>query len=425
MLSLMCSVLLGQSAYAVRYRTHPTFQPLTYTNFAHTSQQITEGLPCKWVSTQNRWSDRQKYDLLCTGGDWGTVTVMVDKASKHADQVGRIRLLWRNWDPKVHPAWGESQTAAIFLNFILNNFVPKRFVHEIQHAFWQQSREVWRGRYASMYYNYEQKNGYGLHKLEITGRGTVPEQLPQGLNDSYRQMPKPVAPKGKEIREKAMQVERKYAAPKPQKQQVSVPAPQAVELPVEPIQPQKVEPTPTPPSKPERVRVEPRKPVTRQVKDYQATIRILEDRIEINGLSQGQPLFYNTRLIERSRVDEVLKTRESELKVVAPPIGTDDYRKAADLTEEYTKAVEQSGEELMKEVEGFMLSPDQLSPLLEQDEEKSAPQPKKEIDTQKKNKKNSSKKLPEQPYSPAIPPAKPLVEEKQEKEQYKDTEQAL
>ncbi|MFZ2619340.1 MAG: hypothetical protein WAX89_00505, partial [Alphaproteobacteria bacterium] len=166
-------------------------------------QQVLDNLQCKWVSTAPRHGldERQHYDFLCTGGNWGTVTLMFDKVAvskpQKTEAVEQVRLLWREWDPRVNPVAGEGDVAAAFVRHVNTYFVPQKYAMAVQHAFLGAKRKQWQNQYVTIRTDNELREGYMLHKLTITGRAgeVLNNQNPLRYAQPLPQQNAPVYPK--------------------------------------------------------------------------------------------------------------------------------------------------------------------------------------------------------------------------------------
>ena len=146
-------------------------RPISYTNFDQAQQLAMRDINCKWVSTGRQYTERQKYDFLCTVGNWGTVTLMLDRVKPNSEELGRVRLIWRAWDPRVHPAAGEAQVAGQVLDYIIHNFIPQKHANSVRTAFWGAREREWSGKYVNIGFTRELREGYAIHKLDIIGTG--------------------------------------------------------------------------------------------------------------------------------------------------------------------------------------------------------------------------------------------------------------
>jgi hypothetical protein len=291
-------------------------------------------LDCRWMSTaphgRARYADAQGYDFLCKGGTWGTVTLMYDKGRRE-DSLHRVRLIWREWDPAHHPAGGEANIANIYLGFVVDHFIPQKYAAAVRQAFWSQRSQRWSGRLVNAWYEWERRETYALHRLEITGTGE--DILPQ-VQASLRGL-RPWQP-----------VVRPPAVPAP-------PAPAVPEQAVVPRIP------PAPLARPQRP-VEP--PLT-------VRLRREEGRLQLNALSEGRrlPAALPFPGAAAATAAEVLK-RDSQWEDV--PISGPAYRKALSLTEEYSRAVEDGTvQEYSSDLEGAVPvesapEPPPVSPLV-------------------------------------------------------------
>lgn len=350
---------------------------IPFYTFSQTTQFVQQNLNCKWISTvptkgRSKLENRT-YDYLCKGGTWGTVTLLVD--AKTNDSLGAVKLIWRSWDPAVHPAGGEASSAALFLDFFAHYFVPEKLADDIKTNFWQPKNKKWRTNLVDIQHYYTQEDGYGLHELLVTGKGKA---LPQG---GYQ--PQPAAPQHVEPPVSPPQFTPPVVRPKPQPKPVppklAAPKPVAENLtpaPVAPLKPavetkpkpkprNKIEPKLTP--KP-AVKVPPKPALQAPVtvpQTPETTIRWQGDVLEINGLSNGKRAI-NTGVFDakEGQVFEVLRGTESFLRTQPPPL-TGAYQESIGLTKSFTETVEERGDTLREEVESLILNPSQVGPILD------------------------------------------------------------
>ncbi len=288
-------------AYAGIFDSAKNGKPITFTTFTQAQSSLMQQVPCKWMSKKSFHSDRNKYDFLCTGGNWATVNLMFDKGK--GDDLKKVRLLWRSWDPKVHPAAGEGQQAARFLEFILHNFVPQKHAKSVQQAFWGNKKSTWRGKYVIVKYSYEPKQGYSLHKLEVIGTGKQVESL----------QPKPVI----EVKKQ----------PKDNKTRKTVSIDSLRKPEADVLSSYSNDYIPRSAVKPENA--------------YKATVYVRMGEIEINALSRGKRTIDVLTLPEDKRkqylVSKPIKNISSQFGVTPPPVKTGTYAEAETLTKSYTK----------------------------------------------------------------------------------------
>jgi hypothetical protein len=148
---------------------------IPFTTFEHERQQVMDKLPCKWLSMAGG-SGLDRYDFLCKGGTWATVSLMFDKSPVDANGIGRVRLIFREWPETVHPGGGEAYVAQRYLQHVAGHFISAGVAREIQEAFWQKRDRQWRvGRSVVIGYTYENKGQFALRRLEIVGKGAALE----------------------------------------------------------------------------------------------------------------------------------------------------------------------------------------------------------------------------------------------------------
>ncbi|NBV54757.1 MAG: hypothetical protein EBR79_03490, partial [Proteobacteria bacterium] len=84
---------------------------IPFTNFAKEQQNILNSLPCKWVSQNGRLGrieSNQRYDFLCKGGIWGTISLFLNQSPSFENGISNLRLHYRAWNPEAHPSAGEA-----------------------------------------------------------------------------------------------------------------------------------------------------------------------------------------------------------------------------------------------------------------------------------------------------------------------------
>lgn len=141
---------------------------IEFTTFQDEKNAAIASLPCKWVSVHGNDAS-QNYDFLCKGGNWATVSLMLDEADLTGDGVARVRLLFREWPAEVHPGGGEAYVAQQFLKHVAEHFVPASLAPEIMEAFWNTRSRVWNTRGLKIGYSIEPQGQYVLRRLEIRG----------------------------------------------------------------------------------------------------------------------------------------------------------------------------------------------------------------------------------------------------------------
>lgn len=148
-----------------------------YTSFTEETQSIMQQLQCKWGGMSGPY-DRQRYDFLCQGGAWGTVMLLLDK-SPQPNAISRVRLIWKEWDTRVNPAAAEAYEAAKFLNYVLAHYVSPKDIKKVQDTFWQYANKSYNLNGVKLDYRALQDKKYIIHRLELTGNSKaipMPEQ---------------------------------------------------------------------------------------------------------------------------------------------------------------------------------------------------------------------------------------------------------
>jgi hypothetical protein len=144
---------------------------IPFTTFEAERQQVMEKLPCKWLSMAGG-DGVARYDFLCKGGTWASVSLMFDKSARDPSGIGRVRLLYREWPESAHPGGGEAYVAQQFLQHVSDHFIPANVAKEVQEAFWGTRSRTWRvWDSLTIGYTYENEGDFVLHRLEVLGRG--------------------------------------------------------------------------------------------------------------------------------------------------------------------------------------------------------------------------------------------------------------
>ncbi len=153
---------------------------IPFPTYATEKQSIMDALPCKWISQSGSDADDglrkadgdSRYDFLCKGGNWATVSLMLDTAPGYSNGLSRVRLFWREWPETVHPGGGEAFVAQQFLKHVADRLVPADLSEQVQSAFFgQRSRSWWAGKILHIRYTSEDNRTHIVHRLEIDGLG--------------------------------------------------------------------------------------------------------------------------------------------------------------------------------------------------------------------------------------------------------------
>jgi hypothetical protein len=144
-----------------------TGQVIPFTTLADERQAVLDGLPCKWLAMDTPVQG-ERIDLVCKGGEWGTVTLMLDGAGL-PDSLGRVVLIYRAMDPDQQLGAAEAFMAQRFLTHVVARLVPANVSGKVLESFWQTSSRAWDADGVRIAYTFEKKPGYGLQRLEIKG----------------------------------------------------------------------------------------------------------------------------------------------------------------------------------------------------------------------------------------------------------------
>ncbi|TKW61435.1 MAG: hypothetical protein DI628_02100 [Blastochloris viridis] len=149
-----------------------TQQELAFTTFQQEVNAITQSLPCKWISKEGRLGPsygNARYDFLCKGGDFATVSLYLDKSSGSAQGVASVRLIYRDWVSSANPNAGEAMIAEQFLRHVTGRFIPADQAPAVSDIFWTTKPRKWREGGLEIAYEYDQPRGaaFALRKLTV------------------------------------------------------------------------------------------------------------------------------------------------------------------------------------------------------------------------------------------------------------------
>lgn len=165
----------GQSAeeiQMVRQAPRAVTQAMPFTTYQQEINAAMQALSCKWISMDGRVGPSYgggRYDFLCKGGDWATVSLYIDKGN--GGGVGKVRLLFREWKDQMNPNAGEAFVAQKYLQHAVYRFVPAARAGEVMESFWRSDARTWEEGGVRIKYTLEQEPQYAVHRLEIAGDG--------------------------------------------------------------------------------------------------------------------------------------------------------------------------------------------------------------------------------------------------------------
>ena len=145
-----------------------------FTTFQQEELAVTQNLPCKWISKDGRLGPSYgggRYDFLCKGGDFATVSLYLDKADSAGSGVAKARLLYRDWPVNANPNAGEALVAQQFLQHVAGRFVPASMAGEVMDAFWGKASRKWSQNGVLISFVLEKGPQFNVRKLEIAGTG--------------------------------------------------------------------------------------------------------------------------------------------------------------------------------------------------------------------------------------------------------------
>jgi|GEM_PF-6121369 len=157
---------------------------LPFTTYTDARKQVLAALPCKWVSIDGHVGPSyggKHYDFICKGGDWGTISLFLDKSGGYGDGLGGVRLLYRAWKSQVNPNAGEAFIAEKFLQHVAGHFIPASIAGEAMEAFWGTRSGHWSANDTDVSFSVEDGPQFVIHKLEIKGTASSQVEVPHGL----------------------------------------------------------------------------------------------------------------------------------------------------------------------------------------------------------------------------------------------------
>lgn len=156
---------------------------MSFTTFQQEEQAVANSLPCKWISRDGRLGPSYgnvRYDFLCKGGDFATVSLYLDKADTGGGGVAKARLLYRDWPVNSNPNAGEAVVAQQFLQHVAGRFVPASVAGEVMDAFWGMKARTWKMNGVEISFNVDKGPQFNVRRLEVQGTGgTLSPQIVQ------------------------------------------------------------------------------------------------------------------------------------------------------------------------------------------------------------------------------------------------------
>lgn len=150
-------------------------KPIAFTTFQMEEQAVEQVLPCKWISKDGRLGPSYgnvRYDFLCKGGDFATVSLYLDKADTAGNGVAKVRLLYRDWPVNTNPNAGEALVAQQFLQHVAGRFVPAAIAAEVMDGFWGNRGKSWRQGGVKIAFSIDKGAQFNVRRLEVEGDGT-------------------------------------------------------------------------------------------------------------------------------------------------------------------------------------------------------------------------------------------------------------
>lgn len=141
---------------------------MPFTTFQQEELALSQSLPCKWISKDGRVGPSYgggRYDYLCKGGDFATVNLYLDKTG--GDGVGRVRLMYREWNAAVNPNAGEAKIAMQFLQHVTGRFVPATAAGQTMDSFWGQKNRKWVQDGVEITFDLEKGKEFNVRRLTL------------------------------------------------------------------------------------------------------------------------------------------------------------------------------------------------------------------------------------------------------------------
>ncbi|RYG60035.1 MAG: hypothetical protein EON60_08535 [Alphaproteobacteria bacterium] len=144
---------------------------MPFTTFQQEEMAIGQSLPCKWISKDGRVGPSYgsgRYDYLCKGGDFATINLYMDKTG--GDGVGRVRLMYREWNAAVNPNAGEAKIALQYLQHVTGRFVPAAAAGQVMDTFWAQTNRKWTQDGVEITFDLEKGEQFNVRRLTLKAK---------------------------------------------------------------------------------------------------------------------------------------------------------------------------------------------------------------------------------------------------------------
>jgi len=136
----LLALLLASGVGSTALAQDTSSKLLAQSPFDAETRNLMASLPCTWAAMGGRTGPSygaERFDFVCKGGTWGTVTLLLDASDTEPPFLTRLRLGYRN-TAKTHPVMAQdAATAEHFLQSILNRYVPSTDAARARKNFWE------------------------------------------------------------------------------------------------------------------------------------------------------------------------------------------------------------------------------------------------------------------------------------------------
>jgi hypothetical protein len=147
------------------------FKPPKFISFEEEIVRIMEELPCVWTHGKADSQSVEQYDFGCHAGEWGSVSLYLDRKNDAPESVQRVRLLWKEKNPKYAIGANEEEVAREFVEFVARNYAPQ--LELVRTVFFDTKHDNFNTTQLHFDYSYVKSTMYGLHRLEITEKKSL------------------------------------------------------------------------------------------------------------------------------------------------------------------------------------------------------------------------------------------------------------
>ncbi len=145
-----------------------------FLKFVDEAQRIANDAPCDLVHGASDAQSVVEYDFGCQGGVWNSVNLYLDDNKYKPDEVGSLRLLWKEKTPQYSIGANEKEVAEEFLRFIATTYLVDYKI--LKSTFMGTTPNNFSTKSLNFNYTYIPSKIYNLHRLEIkTSNSTTDE----------------------------------------------------------------------------------------------------------------------------------------------------------------------------------------------------------------------------------------------------------